>query len=148
MSTAPAEVTPDSASLPDQGGSRLDPTTAPEKRPRRWRWMALAAVFVVVAGVILLSLRSKTPTAAGLAHPSLETPGQRLRLKGTTEAIQARAILAPLLAGQQIGTLTIIHLAPAGAKVKQGDLLVEFDRQAQMRDIVDKQADYEKLVDQ
>jgi HlyD family secretion protein len=32
--------------------------------------------------------------------------------------------------------------------VKRGDLLVEFDRQAQMRDFVDKKADYEKLVDQ
>jgi HlyD family secretion protein len=32
--------------------------------------------------------------------------------------------------------------------VKQGDLLVEFDRQAQMRDFVDKQAEYAKLVDQ
>jgi hypothetical protein len=49
-----------------------------------------------------------------------------LRLKGTTEAVQARAILAPLLAGQQIGTLTILHIAQSGTKVKQGDLLVEF----------------------
>ena len=32
--------------------------------------------------------------------------------------------------------------------MKKGDPLVEFDRQAQMRDFVDKQADYEKLVDQ
>jgi Multidrug resistance efflux pump len=71
-----------------------------------------------------------------------------LRLKGITEAVQARTILAPSLAGQQIGTLSIIHLTPAGTKVKPGDLLVEFDRQAQMRDIIDKQAEYQKLVDQ
>jgi multidrug resistance efflux pump len=32
--------------------------------------------------------------------------------------------------------------------VKRGDPLVEFDRQAQMRDFVDKQAEYSKLVDQ
>ncbi len=75
-------------------------------------------------------------------------PSQVLRLKGTTEAVQARAILAPLLAGQTVPTLTIIHLTPAGTRVKKGDLLVEFDRQAQMRDFVDKQADYSKLVDQ
>jgi multidrug resistance efflux pump len=62
--------------------------------------------------------------------------------------VQARAILAPLLAGQQVGTLTIIRLVPAGTRVKAGDLLVEFDRQAQIRDFVDKQADYQKLVDQ
>jgi len=103
---------------------------------------------VVVAVVIVLSLRSKTPTAINLPHSVPEAPGLVLRLKGTTEAVQARVILAPLLAGQQIGSLTIIHLARAGTKVKQGDLLVEFDRQAQMRDIVDKRAEYEKLVDQ
>jgi len=62
--------------------------------------------------------------------------------------VQSRAILAPLLAGEQVSTLTIIRMAPSGARVKQGDLLVEFDRQAQMRDFVDKQAEFAKLVDQ
>jgi multidrug resistance efflux pump len=62
--------------------------------------------------------------------------------------VQARAILAPLLAGQQVSTLTIVHMAAAGTRVKQGEPLVEFDRQAQMRDFVDKKAEYEKLVDQ
>jgi HlyD family secretion protein len=52
------------------------------------------------------------------------------------------------LAGQKVPTLTIIHLTPAGTRVKKGDPLVEFDRQAQMRDFVDKQAEYAKLVDQ
>src|SRR4029077_13714758 len=66
----------------------------------------------------------------------------------TTEAVQSRAILAPLLSGQSVTTLTVIHLTAAGTRVKQGDLLVEFDRQAQMRDFADKQADYAKLVDQ
>ena len=56
--------------------------------------------------------------------------------------MQSRAILAPLLAGQQVSTLTIIHMTPGGTRVKRGDLLVEFDRQAQMRDFVDKQAEY------
>lgn len=62
--------------------------------------------------------------------------------------MRARAILAPVLAGQYVATLTIIHLAPEGTHVKKGDLLAEFDRQAQTRDYVDKQADYQKLVDQ
>jgi multidrug resistance efflux pump len=71
-----------------------------------------------------------------------------LRLNGTTEAVQSRSILAPQLAGQQVGILTITRLAPAGSRVKRGDLLAEFDRQAQTRDFLDKQADYSKLVDQ
>jgi HlyD family secretion protein len=149
MSTAPAEVTPDSASLPDRPEPQPEPEADHHRRPRRWRvWIVVALVVVVLGVVAMVTLRSGTPEAAKLLSPISENPGQVLRLKGTTEAIQARAILAPLLAGQQIGTLTIIHLTPAGTKVKQGDLLVEFDRQAQMRDIIDKQADYEKLVDQ
>jgi multidrug resistance efflux pump len=71
-----------------------------------------------------------------------------LRLKGTTEAVQSRSILAPALAGQQMSTLTITKLALAGAHVKRGDLLVEFDRQVQIRAFMDKRAEYSKLVDQ
>jgi multidrug resistance efflux pump len=39
-------------------------------------------------------------------------------------------------------------MTAGGTRVKRGDPLVEFDRQAQMRDFVDKQAEYSKLVDQ
>ncbi len=49
---------------------------------------------------------------------------------------------------RQVSTLTIVHLTAAGTHVKKGDPLVEFDRQAQMRDYIDKQAEYQKLVDQ
>ena len=148
MSTAPAEVTPDSESFPDQTGSQPEPTED-RKRPRRKRdWAVVAAIVVILGVVALYTSRSKTPAAAKLSQSVSENSSQVLRLKGTTEAVEARAILAPLLAGQQIGTLTVIHLTAAGTKVKPGDLLVEFDRQAQMRDIIDKQAEYEKLVDQ
>lgn len=63
-----------------------------------------------------------------------------LRLTGKTETVEARAILAPLLSGQQVSTLTITRLAPAGSRVRKGDLLAEFDRAAQVRDSIDKQA--------
>jgi len=53
-----------------------------------------------------------------------------------------------MLSGQQVGTLTITKLAPAGTRLKRGDLLVEFDSQAQVRDFLDKQAEYDKLVGQ
>ncbi len=56
------------------------------------------------------------------------------------EAVRSRSILAPVLAGQQVGTLTIVKLVASGSRVKQGDLLVEFDRQGQLRDFIDKQA--------
>jgi len=146
MSTAPAEVTPES--LPEQPGSQPEPT-ADDQRPKRWRVWVIAAVLLFALGLVLpFVFRNRTPLSTKQVSVASQNPENFLRLKGTTEAVQARAILAPLLAGQQIGTLTIIHIAQAGTKVKQGDLLVEFDRQAQMRDIIDKQAEYQKLVDQ
>jgi len=63
-----------------------------------------------------------------------------LRMNGKTEAVRSRAVLAPIVAGQQVGTLTIVRLIPSGTRVKQGDILVEFDRQSQLRDSIDKQA--------
>lgn len=63
-----------------------------------------------------------------------------LRLKGMTVAVSAQSILAPRLAGQQVSSLTVTHLIASGTRVKKGDLLVEFDRQDQIRDSIDKQA--------
>ena len=150
MHSAPAAVTPDSESPPqDQAGTQPETPQGDDPRPRRLRgWMVMAAAAVVLGIILFVATRSKTPaTRTSAPSPSIN-PSQVLRLKGTTEAVQSRAILAPLLAGQSVPTLTIIHLTPAGTRVKKGDLLVEFDRQAQMRDFVDKQADYAKLVDQ
>lgn len=147
MSTAPADVTPESEVVEAQPGSQPEASEqeVSPKRWRHWRW----AVAVVLAGMILalaLSLRHHTTSKL---PPSLATDsGQVIRLKGTTEAVQSRSMLAPVLAGQSLPTLTIVRLALGGTRVKAGDLLAEFDRQAQMRDFVDKQADYQKLVDQ
>jgi multidrug efflux pump subunit AcrA (membrane-fusion protein) len=117
-------------------------------KPQRL-WLAIAAVALILIAAALIATRSKTPAISKAVPPTLNViPAQVLRLKGTTEAVQSRGIPAPRLAGQQVPTLTIIHLTPAGTRVKKGDLLVEFDRQAQMRDFVDKQAEYSKLVAQ
>src|SRR5579859_7172048 len=152
MHSSPAELIPEPESPPDQPGTQPELPRDGEARPRKLRgWLIAIAVATVILLPIILALVTRVrPTGPG--HQSVQSapiaPGQVLRLKGTTEAVQARAILAPLLAGQSVPTLTIVHLTAAGTRVKQGDLLVEFDRQAQMRDFVDKQADYAKLVDQ
>jgi multidrug efflux pump subunit AcrA (membrane-fusion protein) len=116
------------------------------------RKMLVAVLIAVVIGTLVLASRKTRKNHSGGSSSqtsSLHTDSSRtLRLKGATEAVETRAILAPLLAGQQVGTLTITKLTLAGTHVKHGDLLVEFDRQAQMRDFIDKQADYSKLVDQ
>ena len=150
MHSAPAEV----ISEPE---SPIDPGIQPEApnddktRPRKLRGligMAVAALVLLLIVIIPATRTHQTAPSIQTAQSAASAPGQILRLKGTTEAVQSRAILAPLLSGQSVTTLTVIHLTAAGTRVKQGDLLVEFDRQAQMRDFADKQADYAKLVDQ
>lgn len=149
MSTAPAEVTPDSKSSSDRLGTQPELVPPGGRRHRRWQVFAAgAAAVIVLAFVLLLLLRNQTPSNAALRQSLSARTNEILRLKGTTEAVQARAILAPQLAGEHVGTLTIVHLTPGGTRVKRGDALVEFDRQAQLRDYIDKKADYEKLVDQ
>lgn len=151
MHTAPAEVTPETESSPNQLGTQPEPIFDHDQRPRtRRNWIVLASLTsaVLVAVVAFLALRTHSISHARVSASPAANPGQILRLKGTTEAVQARAILAPLLSGQQVHTLTIIHLTPGGTRVQKGDLLAEFDRQDQMRDFVDKQADFHKLVDQ
>jgi HlyD family secretion protein len=146
MHSAPADVAPEIEAAPNPPVTHTDPPENPG-RPR-WRWILVAVAVVAVAVIAALISRRQSLNSAHSTQFSSNTPGQVLRLKGTTEAVQARAILAPQLEGQQMGTLIILHLAPAGTKVKQGDVLVEFDRQAQVRDYLDKQAEYQKLVDQ
>jgi multidrug efflux pump subunit AcrA (membrane-fusion protein) len=110
-------------------------------------WVIAVVVLLLVGAALMIWLRSRTPSLARLPSQS-GNAAHVLRLKGTTEAVQSRSLLAPVLSGQQVSTLTIVHLAASGSRVKAGDVLAEFDRQAQMRDFVDKQADYHKLVDQ
>lgn len=143
-----AEVTTETFPLPEE----------PERPPGGWSRSSgpLRAIFIAVAlaliAAVFLLTRSNHKIQQGNGNAQVSAAGNEagraLRLKGTTEAVETRAVLAPLLAGQQVGSLTITRLTQAGTRVKRGDLLVEFDRQAQLRDFIDKQADYGKLVDQ
>ncbi|HEX3818770.1 MAG TPA: HlyD family efflux transporter periplasmic adaptor subunit [Candidatus Sulfotelmatobacter sp.] len=149
MTTSPVEITP---SAETSSGSPQMHSTPPEKTRERSlmkrRLSVIAAAAVIVAAFVLVALRGSRHSVITIQISASAATGNALRLKGTTEAVQSRSILAPLLSGQQVHTLTIIHLLPAGARVKQGDLLVEFDRQDQLRDFIDKKAEYEKLMDQ
>jgi HlyD family secretion protein len=71
-----------------------------------------------------------------------------VRLTGTVEAVQATTIFAPRLAGQNQNSLVVTALVKAGQTVHPGDLLVEFDRQDQVRNALDKQAELSDLEQQ
>jgi HlyD family secretion protein len=151
MHSSPQEAANETPPPPDLAET---PLNAPVGRDPRFtgplRMLVVAVIVVVGALLLVLGFGKKSP----LIKPIAESPSSRsgakqsLRLKGTTEAVLTRSILAPVLAGQQVRTLTITKLVPSGSHVKHGDVLVEFDRQAQLQDFIDKQADYSKLVSQ
>ena len=81
--------------------------------------------------------------------------GVSLRLHGSVEPVRSRPIVVPRLSGSGPGpgsggpgTLVIVRLAKPGTRVKRGDLLIEFDRQAQIKTAHDRQAEYRDFVEQ
>jgi HlyD family secretion protein len=129
--------------------SVLEPTSQQQSWWHKRRWLVLigAIVLCILATTLWLARHKRAPAShSPLSSSPTETDGV-LRLKGTTQAVRTRSIQAPLLAGEKEGTLTITDLRLAGSSVKQGDILVEFDRQAQLRDSLDKQAQNSKLAD-
>lgn len=137
------------------------PVTAPEpvlespeppKSRKKWIVPAVLLVTVLVAwgAIRALGARSKTPTTQAVRTASVVRGEfvRTLRVTGTTEATQSYVVAAPTLTGGGLSSLIITHMAQAGTKVKKGDLLVEFDRQAQVKNALDKQAEYQDLVEQ
>ena len=150
MCPVPAEENAQATQEDRLTGSSQEPEKTPEialarhSRPRWLRLGVIAAILVAAVIAVFVAGGKKAPSIGKAFPPSVRPArtesAQTLRLKGTTEAVQARSIQAPLLAGQQVSSLTITKLARSGTRVKQGDVLVEFDRQAQLRDSIDKQA--------
>jgi HlyD family secretion protein len=76
-----------------------------------------------------------------------------LRLHGIVEAVQAYTVTVPRLAGPTqtgpgSGALVITKLVRSGVMVKRGDLLVEFDRQTQIKNALDRKAEYSDFEEQ
>jgi HlyD family secretion protein len=141
---------PHGAETPAPEDSAAQPQPA---RLRRATIVALVLALAIAAGFAVFHSRGRDRTRdASRTFETSAAPPQTLRLKGMTAAVEARSVQAPRLAGQQVGTLTITKLIPSGTRVKKGDLLVEFDRQAQLRDAIDKQAqsddENEKVIEE
>ena len=118
--------------------------------------ISVCVAALVIAGGFLMRASARTPGAqSGTAAPSGSLVVKRqdfvrsLRLTGTVEAVQATTIATPRLAGQNNNSLVIMTLVRAGQAVRPGDLLVEFDRQEQIRNSLDRQAelnDFEQQI--
>jgi HlyD family secretion protein len=107
-----------------------------------------ASLLTAVLLAMISSFRSPSPKTSLTRQNHGVLVNDRIRVSGSTEAVRMRSIVAPMLEGQQFGTLTITKLVPSGTHVGKGDLLVDFDRQTQMRNFVDKQDEYQKLANQ
>jgi len=109
-----------------------------------------ALLAVAAAALTGLSVRARTApqSSAGAAQSTAMVKRtefvRSVRLAGTVEAVQATAITAPRLMGQNPNSLVIMRMIKAGVTVKPGDPLVEFDRQEQLRNALDRRAE---LVD-
>ncbi len=133
------------------------PAASVHKAPpakRKLLWLGLVGVAAVVLVIWMLLARQRAGTGSSSSATLHAAKVERrdyvrtLRVTGTVEAVQSYTIAAPRLAGQQIGQLTVTKMVPSGTRVQKGDLLVEFDRQDQIKNSLDKKAEYLSFLDQ
>jgi HlyD family secretion protein len=98
-----------------------------------------AMLKIVVAGLAVATLGATQVVADGPVE---------LRLHGTVEPLRSHTVVVPRLTGSTTGTLVIVHLVKPGTVVKRGDLLIEFDRQAQVKTAHDREAEYRDFIEQ
>jgi HlyD family secretion protein len=131
-----------------------------EDRSRRRLGAVRGLLFALAAGAALIAAgcaREAIRPAQGAGEETAPPASVRVerrhfirtvRLHGTVEATQSSSVIAPRLAGQAVSSMIITKLIANGARVREGDGLVEFDRQNQLKNVLDRQAEYEDLVQQ
>jgi len=122
-------------------------------RPHFRLWVALSVLAgAATLGAALLTARApQAPQASrreGTATIKRRDFVKSVRLSGTVEAVESTTLSAPRLSGPSSNSLVITRLVGAGAPVKKGDLVVEFDRQTQLATALDKRAELNDLEQQ
>jgi HlyD family secretion protein len=126
-------------------------TSLTQGRSKTFIPRASVLLFLVIAVSLFAHFRSgraATNVEESIIRVERRNFTQSLRLNGTTLASRSFVVLAPRLEGAQVGSMVITKLAPAGTHIQKGDILVEFDPQAQTKDYLDKKSTYENLVGQ
>jgi biotin carboxyl carrier protein len=127
------------------------------KRP----YLALAFILLLLVGGLAIVGGAR---AVGLADEYDNTPQgttsfkvargaftKSLRVTGLVESIRFHNIAAPRLVGATgpgSNTLIVTNLTPSGTLVNPGDLLVEFDRQNQLKAAIDKRSEFRDFDEQ
>ena len=96
-----------------------------------------------LSAVIITIALAAAATAGAFANGT-----RTLRLHGTVEPIRSYPVFVPRLSGSNVNSVIITHLARPGMQVRKGDLLVEFDSQAQIKTAHDREAEYRDFVEQ
>lgn len=106
--------------------------------------LAIGGAALAAGGGLPAGARSPEQSASATPATMVVKRGdfvRSVRLTGTVEAVQATAIPAPRLSGQNPNSLVIMRLIKAGTSVQPGDPIVEFDRQDQLRNALDRRAE-------
>ena len=122
----------------------------------RFRTWTVVALLLVSAGAVAALRTDRDPEPAAVQAGGRQSTMQvkrsdfvrSFRLAGTVEAVQATTISVPRLAGQTIPSLVITRLIRPGTMVKAGDLIVEFDRQDQLKNALDRRVELNDLEQQ
>ena len=124
-------------------------------RSIRARWAAVLTTVALAGAAVYLSARPPSsdsqPDSRG--RQATLTVVRRdfvraIRLSGTVEAVESTTIAAPRLAGPNSNSLIITQLVRPGSTVSPGDLIVEFDRQDQIKNALDRRAELQDLEQQ
>ena len=121
-------------------------------------WIPAGVIGLGLAiGAVLLSARDPDTAATSPSErrQTTSTVARRdfirsIRIAGTVEAVQATTVSVPRLQGQGTTTMSLVitRLIRPGSLVKPGDLLVEFDRQDQLKNALDRRAELSDLEQQ
>lgn len=115
---------------------------------------AVIAALVSLLGVTACTrISGSEPSPEGPSRTAIVRRGnfrQTVRLNGTVSAVDSFNVLAPRISGPMTGSgmMVMTKIVRNGTHVRKGDILVEFDRQAQVKNIQDRQAEYDGLVQQ
>jgi HlyD family secretion protein len=122
------------------------------------RYLLLALILVVLIGALAIvrgvrASGSDDPARRATASFTVKRGAftKTLRMTGLVESIRFHNVAAPRLVGitgPGSNTLIITKLTPSGTRVETGQVLVEFDRQNQLKAAIDKRTEHRDLEEQ
>jgi HlyD family secretion protein len=119
--------------------------------------LALTVVVLVGALTVVRNVRAaadsevEAPQGSSSYKVALGAFVKTLRTTGLVESIRFHNVAAPRLVGATApgsNTLIITRLVPSGTQVEAGQLLVEFDRQNQLKAAIDRRSEHRDLEEQ